>query len=160
MVSINLYQFDLACDLQSTQNFWGLPSNVKGVFTSVWVKNRRCRALKLGLVGQWTKQIWGKPGPSFSTHFYFRSLDPGVDMKGWRAWQGFYLDLQRRIWKGAFLKGLPVQHQVCSFKMLRNYEWNLFCNHIFLLFFFTLKTITNFWTGHQSGHLVPLMHAH
>lgn len=28
--------------------------------------------------------------------------------------------------KAFFLKGSTVQHQVCSFKMLQNYEWDPF----------------------------------
>lgn len=87
--------------------------------------------------------IWGKPGLSFKTRFSFRTLHPGVDMKGRRSWQGFYLDLQRHILKSHFSERPDCSNTKSALsKCWKTMNGTLSRNRIFLSFY--PKIITSF----------------
>lgn len=135
------------------------------VFTTDWFKNRRCWALKLGFGG--TKQIpcdMRKVGSEFFPNFSFRTLHPGVDMKGWRGWQGFYLDLQMCILKGHFSERPYCSNTESAVsKCSETMNGTLSSNHIFLSFclknYYDFLIYRSHWCIHAS-HYQGTTHFH
>lgn len=93
--------------------------------------------------------IWGKPGPSSLATFL---SDLCVQVRTWKDFglgKGFIWICKGVFWKGAFLKGAPVQRQVCTFENAEKVWMEPFLATIFV-FLSTLKIITIFffWNGY------------